>query len=114
MDEVEEIEIQGTVPTIAGPSIRMVEWVNYRNRAWLVPLWIPSHDGKWLRPVRLIAPKFAPGYSPLPGSEVLEIFQRVTIPEALLDSLGPQVGDTPLLEVLESPPAISKNPAAGH
>ncbi|MGU9982334.1 hypothetical protein ACJ4V0_20055 [Phreatobacter sp. HK31-P] len=114
MDEFEEIEIQGMVPAMSGPSVRMIEWVNFQNRAWLAPLWLPSRDAKWMRPVRLIAPKFAPGHSPPSGPEVLDIFQQVPIPEALLDSLAPQTVSTPLLEILENPQAISKNPAAGH
>ena len=114
MDGVEEIEIQGTVHAISGSSIRVIEWVNFQNRAWLAPLWLPSHDGKWMRPIRLIAPKFAPGSTPLPGSEVLDLFQQVPIPEALLENLDPPGVDTPLLEILENPPAISRNPDAGH
>ncbi|MBY0363425.1 MAG: hypothetical protein K2X45_16090 [Phreatobacter sp.] len=114
MDDFEEIEIQGMVPAMSGTSVRMIEWVNFQNRAWLAPLWLPSRDGKWMRPVRLIAPKFAHGHSPSPSADVLNIFQHLPIPEVLLDSLAPQAVGTPLLEILENPQAISKNPAAGH
>lgn len=114
MNEIETVEIQGAVPVLSDGKIMAVEWVNYRNRAWLAPLWIPSHDGQWIRPVRLIAPKMAPGHDPIPSVEVLHLFQQVQVPQALLENAEPPAVEAPLLEILELPELIARNPAAGH
>lgn len=115
MDGIEQIEIMGTVPVETDIDRRDVEWVTYRSRAWLAPLWIVSYDGQWLRPVRLIAPKWMPGHTPISGVEPLRLlWKSVPVPAILLDSAEAPEGEWPLLDILEGPQIVSRNPAAGH
>ena len=106
-----KVEIRGTVLLPIGRTIQSIEWVEYDARAWLAPLWIVSPDGKAQRPLRIVAPRFAPGYDPLPGHEVLEIFREVRLPGSLLEQghVPPELA--PLVEVRENPDIWADVPA---
>lgn len=114
MDGIEQVEIMGVVDVQTEHACYSVEWVNYRNRAWLVPFWIESYDGQWLRPVRLIAPKWTPGHTPLPGVEILHLLQKGQVPSTLLENEEAPQAEWPQLNILEGPEIIARNPAAGH
>ncbi len=95
-----------------GNAVLSVEWVTYDDRAWLAPLWIVSPDGKTRRPVRLIAPRPAPGIKPIPGPEILKIFAQIPLSQALLEQgeIPPELGQ--LVEVLEAPDISFPTPEA--
>lgn len=96
-----------------GSEIRDFDVIHHESRAWLVPRWLVSPDGKWLRPLRIVAPRFAPGYKPLPGLDVLRIFeQAVLLPASLLDRgvIPPELAA--VVEVRESPDISVPNPNA--
>jgi len=42
-----------TIRIPVGSLILDIDWINYNGRAWLVPVWIHSPDGKTRRPLRL-------------------------------------------------------------
>lgn len=110
-----EVEIEGTVVVQAddGKSYT-VEWINFDNRAWLVPLWSVSDDDQWILPVRLIAPALSPGQAPIPGVEVLRLLGKaVPLPISLLENAAEPAEVPPLLDILEGPRIFSRNPNAG-
>lgn len=98
-----EIKIGGEVPVLTDKGLRSVEWIEWDGRAWLADLWIVAPNGRSQKPLRIIAPKMAPGFPPIPGPEILAIFAKMPIPESLLESgyLPPELA--PLYEVRESP-----------
>lgn len=101
------VEIGGVVHLPIGGEVWLVEWIEYRGRAWLTPLWIASPDGKWRRPLRIIAPKFAPGHTPPPGPAILEIFQEMPLPASLLEKGVIPEELASLVEVHENPDIIA-------
>jgi hypothetical protein len=104
-----------TITVPVGDSILSIEWITYNGQAWLVPAWILSPDGKTQRPLRLIAPKFAPGVQPIPGPEMLGVFQQgILLTEALLErgEIPPQLEK--LVEILEEPDISLPNPELSH
>lgn len=109
---MEKVEIGGVALIPIGASIHKVEWITFEGRAWLAPLWILSHDQKMMRPVRIVAPRFAPGYTPLAGDEVLRLFEAIQLTDALLEhgQVPPEL--TPLVEVREDPPIWADAPSA--
>lgn len=91
------------VKVLVGGQIWDIDFIEHDGRTWLVPLWSISPDGKSRRPLRLIAPRFAPGHKPAPGPEVLAIFRQMPIPAFLLEQgvIPPELA--PLIEVRENP-----------
>ena len=115
MEKIEKTEIEGTVSIRTDHGITPdVEWVMYRGRAWLAPLWIISNDGQWILPVRLIAPKWGQADTSAAGVEALLIFQELPVPRVLLDFVEARPVDAALFDVLELPQVVVQNPAASH
>jgi hypothetical protein len=111
---MQEVQIGGTVMIPVGNSIWTVAYVEWNNRAWLTPLWLQSSDGTKRRPVRLIAPKFAPGHTPIPGPDVLKIFQKFRLTAAVLEQghIPAELG--PIVEIVENPEIFIAVSAAVH
>lgn len=98
-----EVTIGGTVTIPVGAEILNVQWVEYDGRAWLTPLWIVALGEKTMRPLRIIAPRFAPGFDPIPGAEILKIFQQMPLTKSLLEQGVIPAELAPLVEVRENP-----------
>lgn len=99
---MEEIEVAGTVVLPIGDNVLQVDYVIWQNRAWLSPVYLEAFTGE-RRPLRLIAPRFLPGFNPPPGPDVLNIFQQVTLPMATLEQGFIPAELEPILEIVESP-----------
>ena len=99
---------------ICDGEVLEVDWINHDGRAWLVPTWILSPDGKMQTPLRIIAPRFAPGYDPIPGPDVLQFFQKIPVPKSLLDKGLIPKELKQLVEVRENPGIWFRNPKASH
>lgn len=97
------ITIEGNVPVLTDKGLRLVDWLEYDGRAWIADLWIVASDGKSQRPLRIIAPRFAPGFEPIPGPSVLQFFQTMQVPESLLEQGFVPSELAPLIEVRENP-----------
>jgi hypothetical protein len=112
-----KVKIGGVVRVLTDKEPRFVEWVEYDGRAWLAGPWLTAHDGKSQRPLRIIALRFAPGYEPIPGPEVLQFFERIQVPTSLLDQgYLPDQFDRlrPQIEVRENPDIYTDVPASPH
>jgi hypothetical protein len=103
---MEEIELCGTVTLPVGRSILSVDYVNWNNRCWLVPVWLEAPNGQTRQPLRLIAPKHAPGFTPPPGPEALNIFHQTPLTQHVLDQGFIPIDLAPILEIVESPPVF--------
>ncbi len=103
---MEEIELAGAVMLPIGSSIRPVDYVNWNNRSWLAPVWLEAPHGNTRQPLRLIAPRYAPGFTPPPGPEVLNLFQRVQLTQHVLEQGFVPDDLVPLVEIVESPPVF--------
>ncbi len=99
------------VVILSGPNILTVDAIEHEGRAWIVPNWIVSPDKKWMKPLRIIAPRFAQGSKPIPGFEALQhIFGAMQLPESLLERGQIPPGLAQLIEVHENPDIIVRNP----
>ncbi|TBE67441.1 hypothetical protein [Rhizobium ruizarguesonis] len=103
---MEEIEIAGQVMLPMGGGVVTMDYVNWQNRSWLAPVWIEDIASGQIRPLRLVAPRMAPGFSAPPGPELLHTFQQMPLPESLY-----QQGHIPaelanLVMVVENPPVF--------
>lgn len=106
---MEEIEIGGTVMLPVGANLLRVDYVNWQGRAWLAPIWLEEANGNTRRPLRLIAPRFAPGVSPPPGPDVLNIFQQMPLIQPTLDQGFVPAEMAPLLHIVENPNVFVRN-----
>ena len=97
-----------------GGAMLQVDTIEFEGRYWLAPVWIVSPDQKTMRPLRLIAPKFAPGYAPPKGPEILEIFQEMPLPKTLLEQGAIPEELQPAVEVRENPDISFPNPELSH
>ncbi len=95
-----------------GPSIMNVDYVFWQNRAWLSPIYIAAPNGE-VRPLRLIAPKFAPGFDAPPGADVLNLFQQMHLTKAVLEQGYIPDDLAPILLIVENPNVLITNPPAG-
>lgn len=109
---MEKVEIGGVALIPIGPHIHKVEWIIFENRAWLAPLWMLSIDQKMMRPVRIVAPRFAPGHTPPDGDEAFRLFVAVQLTDELLEQgiVPPELAA--LVEVREEPPIWTDAPGA--
>lgn len=96
------VKIEGQIPVKTDKGLRLVDWLEVDDRAWIADVWIVALDGKSQRPLRIIAPKFPAGFA-MADREALQIFAKMPIPESLLFQgyLPPQLA--PLFEVRENP-----------
>lgn len=99
-----------TVLTDAGPE--EVDWIDFEDRVWIATLWFASHDQKWMKPIRIITPRFAPGMSiRLEAPHVEELFQKMPLPKALLERGATDSETSITVEVRESPDIVALNPS---
>lgn len=85
-----------------GPNVLQVDYVFWQDRAWLSPVWLQSPDGA-MRPIRLIAPRFAPGIVPPPGADVLTFFQKIPLTQPTLEQGFIPEGMANVLHIVENP-----------
>lgn len=102
---MDEIEVAGTVTLPIGANVMPVEYVIWQNRAWLAPIYLEAPNGE-LRPLRLIAPRFVPGFNPPPGPDVLNIFQQVPLSMATLEQGFIPAELEPVIEIVENPEVL--------
>ena len=95
-------------------SIWDIDWITHEGRPWLVNEWIPSPDGKSMRPRRIISLAIAPGYSIQAGKELLGLFQKPLLTERLLTQGIPPAGLEKVFEVREEPEIWLPNPKYSH
>lgn len=105
-----EVEIGGVIRLPVGSAFREIVWIEYLDRAWLVPLWIVSSDQQTRKPLRIISPRFAPGYTPLKGPDALRIFEGMLLPASLLERGEIPDELRPVVEVRENPDIWSHIP----
>lgn len=98
---MEVVPVQGSFLLPVGAEVLKVDYILWQNRAWLAPLYI-EHDGS-IRPLRVIAPRWAPGSDPSPNPKLLEIFQQVHLTKAVLEQGHIPPDLAPLLEIVENP-----------
>jgi hypothetical protein len=110
--QLEQIEIAGQIMLPIGASIMSVDYVFWQNRAWLSPIYIASPDGQ-VRPLRLIAPRMAPGYTAPHGADFLELFQKMPLTNAVLEQGFIPDDMTQFLHIVENPNVLITNPPAG-
>ena len=101
---MEEIEIAGQIILPIGGGVVTMDYVNWQNRSWLAPIWIEPVAGGQIRPLRLVAPRMAPGFSAPPGPELLHMFQRMPLPESLYQQGHIPAEFANLVVVVENPP----------
>lgn len=99
-----------TVMIMSGSDVLEMETIEFEGRYWLVPNWFLSPDGQTMRPLRIIAPRFAPGYKPIAGLAALEIFRALPLPKTLLEQGVIPSELSPVVEVRESPDIVVPNP----
>lgn len=102
---MEEIEVAGTVLLPIGAHVMQVDYVIWQNRAWLAPVYLESPNGQ-RRPLRLIAPRFAPGVVPPPGPDVLNIFRQMPLPMTTLEQGFIPAELAPILHIVENPEVL--------
>lgn len=100
---MEEIEFGGTVTLPVGGSILSIDYVNWNNRSWLTPVWLEARNGQTRQPLRLIAPKYVPGFPPQSGPATLNIFHQMPLTQHVLDQGFIPIDLAAILEVVESP-----------
>lgn len=108
---MEEISIEGQIALPVGARVLNVDYVAWQGRCWLSPVYIQAPDGA-VRPLRLIAPRWAPGIKPIPGAGPLEIFQQMPLTQAVLDQGYIPNDLAPLVEIVENPNVLIRNPPA--
>lgn len=103
-------EFGGKITILSDGNILSIEWVTFEGRAWVVPQWHVSPDKQFLRPVRIIAPRFAQGIAPPAGPDILQIFGQMQLPQTLLEQgvIPPDIA--PVVEVRENPELAVRNP----
>ena len=100
---------------MVGPDVLQVDWIMHQDKAWLVPEWIPSPDGKLIRPRRIISLAMAAGYESYKlGETPLQWFQSNPIPQSLLDEGKAPAGLEKLIEIREDPEIWLPNPDLSH
>ena len=99
---------------MVGSAVLQVDWIMHEGKAWLVPEWILSPDGKSQRPRRIISLALAEGHHVDLGEAPLEYFQGNPIPEYLLDCGEKPLGLEKLFEVRENPEIWLPNPDVSH
>ena len=99
---------------MVGAEILNVDWIMHQDKAWLVPEWILSPDGKSMRPRRIISLALADGYSMKLGEAPLAYFQSNPIPKSLLEKGELPNGLEKAFEVLEEPEIWIPNPEYSH
>ncbi|MGO8025846.1 hypothetical protein [Rhizobium leguminosarum] len=111
---MEEVTIAGKVMVPVGGAVLMIDYVVWDNRAWLTPNWLENAAGTLRRPIRVIAPKMAPGFTAPSGADFLDIFTQTGLPQSVLDQGHIPPEFAPILEVVENPEIfIQAQPAAG-
>lgn len=107
-----KVKIGGTISLPIDDAVEAIDWIEYQDRAWLVPVWIVAPDRKTQRPLRIIAPRFAPGYKPIPGMAILGHFRERPLPKALLEQghIPPKLEQ--VVEVHENPDIYADTPGA--
>lgn len=98
-----KVTIGGTVPVLTDKGVQFVEWIEFDGRAWITGPWLVESHGKSRRPLRIIAPRFAAGFAPLPGPGVLGFFEKIQVPNSLLAQGHLPSGLARQLEVRENP-----------
>lgn len=84
---------------------RLIDAVRYRGGVWLVPAWLESADGQWLKPARMIRADL------LESHQLGDMLYLTTpLPECVLD--GRNTGPIEVLEAADIPFAIPK--PSGH
>ncbi len=103
---MEEIVIAGQILMPMGGAIMRVDYVEWQNRAWIAPIWIETPDRRTRRPLRLIAPRMAPGFAAPPGPEMLQIFTQMPLPAPTLEQGHVPYDLRNLVEIVENPPVF--------
>jgi len=103
---LEEIEIAGQVVLTMGGSVVTMDYVNWQNRAWLAPIWIEDIVSGRIRPLRLIAPRMAPGFTAPPGAGMLQIFQQMPLPGTVYEQGHIPDELSNMVEIVENPPVF--------
>ncbi len=96
------VKIEGQVSVQTDKGLRLVDWLELDGRAWIADSWIVAIGGKSQRPLRIIAPRFAPGFQ-MKGRDALRIFEEMPIPDSLLAQGHLPDRLKPLIEVRENP-----------
>lgn len=100
---MEEVTIGGQVMVPVGGSVLLVDYVLWGDRAWLVPNWLENASATMRRPIRVIAPKMAPGFTAPSGADFLGMFTQTGLPQSLLDQGHIPAEFVPLVHVIENP-----------
>ncbi|MGV4794097.1 hypothetical protein [Rhizobium sp. F40D2] len=103
---MEEIEIAGQIMLPLGGSVVMMDYVNWQNRSWFAPVWLEDITTGQIRPLRLVAPRYAPGFTAPAGLEVLQIFQNMPLPESVYQQGHVPTELATLVEIIENPPVF--------
>ena len=96
---------------IVDGTVLKVDWIMHLGKAWLVPEWFLSPDGKMQRPRRIISLAMAKGHESYQlGEAPLQYFQSSPIPKSLLDHGVKPIGLEKLIEVQEESEIWLPNP----
>ncbi len=99
---------------IVDNTLQRIDWIMHQGKAWLVPAWLSSPDGKMQRPLRIISLKMAEGYRTELGEAVLQYFQKNSVPLSLLDHGEVPTGLELLFDVEEQPDIWLPAPGTAH
>lgn len=100
---MEEVFLCGQVMIPSGSHILMVDYVVWNNRAWLTPNWLVNPAGTMRRPIRVIAPRMAPGHTAPAGADFLNVFTQMGLPRSLLEQGHIPADFARVVEVIENP-----------
>lgn len=102
------VKIRGQVPVLTDDELRLLDWLEFDGKAWIVGMWLLAVNGKTQRPLRIIAPKVKAVVWKHMGSELLRIFEMMPVPERLIAQgfLPPELEHQ--FEVIENPDIYAK------
>ena len=102
---------------IVDGQISDVDWIMHEGKAWLVPEWRISPDGKSMQPSRIISLALALDYKDYKkdlGEVPLVWFLTNPIPKSLLDRGVPPRGLEKVYEIREEPEIWLPKPEFSH
>lgn len=105
---MEEVEVLGKITLPMGAAIVGMDYISWNGRCWLVPTWLVPPDGQTRIPLRLIAPRVAPGFDPLPGPEMLQMFSSVPLPAATYEQGHVPDNLRNSVDIVENPPVFAR------
>ncbi len=105
---MEEVEVLGRITLPMGAAVVGMDYISWNGRCWLVPTWLVPPDGNTRIPLRLVAPKMAPGFTAPAGPDMLGMFSKMPLPPSTYEQ-GHVPGDLAnFVEIIENPPIFAR------